>query len=227
MELERNTVYYRNKFGELYRVRNNTSDIFIAKENAYKMLNYQPNDIWLDAGGNIGAFAIKACPLVNRVISFEPDVSNYKAMVYNLGLNSIENCTTYNTALLWDKRRKIEFYLNNKTNMASHSLFVKRGRDVVTVKCSYINRIIDKYRINKMKVDVEGCEYELFKAITDRNWKNIEEFVFEYHLNVRGKGAKERLQELYELFKKKGFTIDGRDPKDLGGNWLTVVHCYK
>ena len=42
------------------------------------------DDIWLDAGGNIGAFSILISPYVKKIFAFEPETDNYKLFIKNL-----------------------------------------------------------------------------------------------------------------------------------------------
>jgi hypothetical protein len=46
-----------------------------------------------------------------------------------------------------------------------------------------INTLIEQIdsKINFMKVDCEGSEFELFKTITEKNLKNIDKLVIETH----------------------------------------------
>jgi FkbM family methyltransferase len=58
-----------------------------------------------------------------------------------------------------------------------------RESNKVDVESININTLIGQIdsKINYMKVDCEGSEFELFKTITEQNLKNIDKLVIETH----------------------------------------------
>jgi FkbM family methyltransferase len=58
-----------------------------------------------------------------------------------------------------------------------------RESNKVDVESININTLIEQIdsKINYMKVDCEGSEFELFKTITEQNLKNINKLVIETH----------------------------------------------
>ena len=146
-----------------FYIREGTNDDFIVKENSYIFLNFNENDIWLDAGGNIGTFACKFANKVKQIISFEPDGENSLLFEQNVKYNNIANNVLYKKALVHNDDKIIQFYLCTGKNKATHSVIKKRGRDIIEVQCENINDIITKHNINKIKMDIEGAEYELIK----------------------------------------------------------------
>ncbi len=206
---------YKNKFGLF--VRKNTLDDFICKEQqAYlKRFKLQETDNFLDVGANIGATAFFLQGFVNNIYCFEPDVDNFKLLYKNT--RKFDNVYWFRKALVSNDDLTREFFINTKTNKGTHSFLVKRGRDKVSVECRNINKIIKKYKINIIKMDVEGAEYEL---LTSMKFKDIDELIFEYHFTIL---KNKKYFELIKLLKKKFIYVDyKRDPKKC---WTTLVYC--
>ena len=116
-------------------LREGTYDSEIFLERDYDICNFSKDDVWLDAGGNIGAFGLKYSGIVNKIISYEPEPENYSLMCKHYKINGITNVECVNSALVENHDVSRKFYLNAKTNKGIHSFYVKRGRDKIDVKC--------------------------------------------------------------------------------------------
>jgi len=204
------------------KFREGTYDSEIYDEKDYDICNFKEGDIWLDAGGNIGAFGMKYCGLVKKIISYEPESDNYNIMCDHYKINGITNIETVNAALVENNDEVRTFYLNNKKNKGIHSFYVKRGREQVQVKCENFNNSIDKWNINKIKMDIEGGEYDLLMNF--EHWDKIEEIVFEWHRKHLGDFENIRFNQLIGHIKSKGFNVSHPPVK---GNWATIVHVTK
>jgi FkbM family methyltransferase len=221
--MKNKTKKMKNKTKLNMVIRENTLDQFVINESDYERCDFQKEDIWLDAGGNIGAFACKYAKKVKQIISYEPDLTNFTNLKANLILNEIENCLTFNDCIVENEDEKRKFYLNNKKNKGTHSLHVVRGREEVEVSCVNINKIISEFDINKIKMDVEGSEYDLLKVL---NFENIKEIILEYHFNVlRDIEHKTKYYELIDILKNNNFQVDYRD--DLKKSWTTIIYAKK
>lgn len=206
---------YKNKFGLC--VRKDTLDDFICKEQQsyLKRFNLKETDNLLDVGANIGATAFFLQGFVNNIYCFEPDVDNFKLLCKNT--KRFSNVYRFKKALVGNNDLTRDFYLNKQTNKGTHSFLVKRGRDKTIVNCRNINIIIKKYKINIIKMDVEGAEYEL---LINMKFKNIDELIFEYHFTIL---KKDTYFELIKLLKRKFKYVDyKKDPKKC---WTALVYC--
>jgi FkbM family methyltransferase len=211
--------------GHDYYLREDTMDKYVAEEAFYNRATFTPNDIWLDIGGNIGVFPVKYADKVKYIHTYEPDVDNLELLTKNLQLNNIHNCHPHEQAVVWDDRKATEFWLNTKRNKGSHSMFIHRGRKCVIVPCVNINTILRQTKANKIKIDIEGGEYDLLKAI--RNWDAITEVIFEYHIAVLRDFLGLKLAEVYNLLTLNGFEVLGPSPTALKRNRFVIVHAVK
>ena len=204
-------------------IREGTVDEFILRENEYDAQSYESDDVWLDAGGNIGLFTCKYHDKVKKIVSYEPDDSNFLVLLENLRLNNVTNCVPVKKALVANEDTQRSFYINVNKNMGSHTLFETRGRIVATVDCEHINNVIHEHGINKIKMDVEGAELELLHAI---DYTNIEEIVFEYHFNILDDSSRVKYRGVIAHLQDNGFEVDYRD-EDLNQPWMIIVRAAK
>ncbi len=157
-------------------------EVVIFKEYS-KYLHLTKEDKWLDIGGHIGTFSIDIADKVGMVVTYEPEPDNYKMLKMNLEENQIKNVSVVNKVVVGNDDKERVFHLDEKNNTGGHSLIAADGKKTIKVKCDNINEILKYLNINKVKLDCEGAEYEIIKAM---DLTNIEEMVMEYHFNLLG-----------------------------------------
>jgi len=217
--MEQNLV--KDKKTGLY-YRENTYDLNIIKEmNCYGELEFK-NKIILDIGGNIGAFADFALRHgAYKVISVEPELDNFSILKKN---STDKNIICLNFAVLNSSKKEVNIYLNEKKNKAIHSLFIKKGRESCqTVKTININTLIDNYRPEVIKIDIEGSEYYIFNY--NQNIAScVRQLAIEFHLTKK----RWRLVSSKQLkrYLNSQFNEEIKEPKINGKNW-TAIGVYK
>ena len=95
-----------------FHIRGNTLDKFIVGE-CFAYLNKittTKDDIWLDAGGNIGAFACVISNKVKKVITIEPDEENFNILLNNLITNNCGNVEAINKAIVEGDQEEVVEY---------------------------------------------------------------------------------------------------------------------
>lgn len=205
------------------KIRKNTLDNFvISEQNGYlKKVSLEKDDIWLDAGANIGATAVKFSDKVNSIFCFEPENDNFELLISNT--KEFNNISCFKYALIENQDKERNFFVNKKKNKGIHGFYAQRGRDKVIVKCKNINDIIRSLNINKIKMDVEGSEYELIKIM---DFSNIKEFIFEFHfLYLKDIKTKEKFKEILKIVKSNFKNVNHKSLEKINNNWTTVVHC--
>lgn len=196
---------------ELYKgllVRPNTWDHgVVAEQHGYDLLDIQDGDRVLDVGGNIGAFASYAISKsAALVMSYEPDMDNFDLLVLNTSMaiqgpkwmrNFYERCAIVGQ----DGLEEIELFMNEKgTNKALHSTVPIRGRPSVKVKARHFSDIPSIRRFNKIKIDIEGGEYDLGML----PFAYAEKVAIEWHFSRNA--FIEAAKSLDEKIQKSGFT---------------------
>lgn len=158
-----------------------------------------------ELGANIGYYALIGAQRIGasgKIIAFEPSPINMQAFKTNISLNNYERLVETYQMGIGNKTGKMMFNLVNKGNMSS---FHERadGGGIKTFNSIEVNvTTIDDFvkdrleKIDYMRMDVEGYEYEIFQGM--KNFLKSEfapnGFFIEVHsqlLNQNGHSCKE------------------------------------
>lgn len=148
----------------------------------------QPGDVVVDIGANIGAITIPLAKVAKEVYALEP--LYHEELQRNVTLNGLSNVTVLPWGIGQECNRRIEF----------------AGREQV---CSIVplQRLKDhiKKPINFLKMDCEGCEWEL----SPDELQGIRQIRVEFHVRRLHK-AQDRalLKQWLNWFKKEKYTVD-------------------
>ena len=142
-------------------------------------------DIVLDIGANKGFFTLNALQKgASKVYSVEPVKQSFE-QVKKL-LRNFPNVEPINKAI-GETNGVINMFIDSDdsaTNcVTSHGDIFGRNSNTVEVVSININTLIEQIdsKINFMKVDCEGSEFELLNTISEKNLKNIDKLVIETH----------------------------------------------
>ena len=143
----------------------------------------QNGDVVLDIGGNKGFFALNSIQKgASEVFCVEPVKDSFEQIVRIA--NNFSNIKPINKAV-GENDGTIEMYIDKDSSatncVTTHGKLF--GRDTNVIEVININTLIGqiKNKINFMKIDCEGSEFELFKTISDSNLQNISKIVVETH----------------------------------------------
>ncbi|MBN1326271.1 FkbM family methyltransferase [Candidatus Falkowbacteria bacterium] len=140
----------------------------------------------IDAGAQAGFFGLYARALNPdvKIIAIEPDEENLAAMEKNFSQNNIKDIEIISSALAGTRSVR-DFFVS--ADFHDHSLnknLVKKIARKVKVQGLTLGDILKKYNIEKidlLKLDIEGTEYEVFKSLSQDDWEKINSIVLEYH----------------------------------------------
>jgi FkbM family methyltransferase len=179
----------------------------IMWDNEYRFLQKKSPMTVIDIGANIGTFSIFAANLNknNKIYSFEPSPATFSQLRKNLCLNDIDNVTTINAAI-FSKRGKLKLYENGMSGQ--RSLYsVGKSKRYTEVETASLESQIKKFSIQKidfLKIDREGSEYEILGALKRTTFKMIETIAMEYHeLNKN-----QKREILIDISKRNNFAIE-------------------
>jgi FkbM family methyltransferase len=147
------------------------------EKNYFKIL---PGEKWLDLGGNVGAFAVRAASLGATVDIYEPDPFNCQMIKRNLEANNVQ-AAIHQVAVVHDDQNQAILNLWPQGQSWRNSIVRnKRGTSPLAVKCLNLYSILTQPLCIKM--DIEGSEIPLLL-----NWPEqtpVQKLVFEWSFDV-------------------------------------------
>jgi FkbM family methyltransferase len=198
-------------------------------------------DTFLDIGANIGQHSLYASHFCDNVISFEPIKKIFFQFVESISINDIYNIRVYNFGL---GNQNGKFLIHSSdANIGASSLVTKSSNRNISqeVKIKKLDNIVSDLQIHKvdfMKIDVEGYEWEVLqgaeKLISIHKPKILIEFtpvIYKEKDNSIG-------EKIYDFLKSKNYIIidvdnDGSKYKevknfeDIKDVFQTNLFCYQ
>ena len=171
--------------------------------------------IIIDIGANSGDTALYFASKGATVYGFEPVREYYEMALKNFDLNPdlSKNIKIFNYGVSY-KKGKI-----NIDAMDSTSRYVSEG-DSYSVDIIPINDIMNQVTPDLLKMDCEGCEFEI---IENCDLSKFNEIIFEQHSRIVGKDA----GILIDSLKKSGFKIEIASVFGENLDDLSLIHAYK
>lgn len=170
--------------GITFLAREGTSDEKTFQEvivrNVYekRYFKIKKGEKWIDLGGNVGAFALKAISKGAIVDVYEPDPFNCKMIEKNLKANGFD-ANIINKAVVANDRKRMTMYVGNNMQVWRNSLYKDWGNQKFTVDCMHFSEVF----INGSdccKMDIEGAEMDILEAMD----KMPKKMVFEWSFDV-------------------------------------------
>ncbi len=168
------------------------------------------NSVILDLGANIGVFTIYATTTASNVVVFayEPLQDYYNLMQENLELNQrSQSVTCFNLAVAGDSTNRTLFVKGTDFFFPTLVGENSNNQESVEVKCTTLAHILETNNIDRvdiLKMDCEGAEYEILYPTADRYFERIKEIRMEYHNLDQDQ---RRLERLKEFLTGKGYTV--------------------
>ncbi len=187
-------------------------DNIFTQKNYFKYTTPKKTDIVIDIGAHIGLFTLLAASKGSKVFSFEPDPSNFEHLLDHLKVNkNLSKLVKAKNYAIWKKKGSIVFY--RYTSSVSHSIITRPDKslaDKIKVKTITLNDVISDNNINKidfLKIDCEGAEYDVLSSLHDENWPLIKHIVMEVH-----NFGNFKVKILKQLLENRGFKVMESNP---------------
>jgi FkbM family methyltransferase len=197
---------------KLYGAINNGDITSVFLHGDYQKLPVRDKTV-IDIGANIGDSAIYfALQGAHEVIALEPFNKNYRLAKKNIELNNLSDRIVLLQAGCGSKKGgKITIDPSQQTSTISRLVSSQHGTSKIDLMS--IKDIVDKYDVKQgsiLKIDCEGCEYDVILPESTQTLQIFSHIQIEYHYGYNN--LKEKLQ-------KSGFkvsaTIPKTDPRDV------------
>jgi FkbM family methyltransferase len=167
------------------------------------------DDVVIDVGANIGAFAVTAARAAanGRVYAFEPEPDNFALLCGNVRRNGCRNVTLVQAAVT-DVPGEVALSLS-PGNASGHSVRRNHGGPGLVVPAVALVGLLDEYRIARcdfLKLDCEGAEYDILYGLPRELFPRIRRLALEYHAGPEQKRAKG--DELVAFLRGVGYRVD-------------------
>ena len=183
--------------------RSTINEIFVHDLYPYRI---KKDDVILDIGAHIGVFTVFAAKLAyeGQIYSFEPDPENFSQLVKNINLNGEKRVKSFNLGV--DAKAGTRDFYVSVLHSGGNSLIDNKGKRISAKFCTLAD-IFEKNdldRVDFLKMDVEGAEYDVLLNTPQEYFDKIGNIGLEVHDWITTRQSPELLQFL----EKKGFTVE-------------------
>ena len=147
----------------------------------------------MDIGANIGNHLMPILPLVKKAIAFEPQPKTFNKLNRSINKNGFTNCIIKNFGLGY-KDENLTFYEDVTGNNGGSSFVKEESSDkdkiIPSLPIKNGDKVLDDLQVNKLdfiKIDVEGFEFEVFKGIENSIKKYSPIILMEWHSHTTGR----------------------------------------
>lgn len=157
----------------------------------------------IDGGANIGLATLYWKSLFEsaRITAFEPDPLSFGKLKCNLNKNNINNVNIVQKGL-WKNERKIDFRTDGADGSHLSQFPAENEVNRSSVDVTTLDGYIDG-RVDMLKLDIEGAEYEVLKSISSKLSK-VHNIFIEYHSYP---GREQNIGSILEILKSSGFRL--------------------
>ena len=186
--------------------------------------------IFLDVGAHIGKYTLPLAKIVGNsglVIAVEPDPINYKFLKRGIEENTLKNVIALNIGA-WNENGFRRFFITSLSGEGS-LIRQKEHRFIcgeIKVKVRKLDEVLEELNIKRMdyiKIDVEGAEYEVLEGlkkillncspvvvveVLSENYRKVLSYM--KGLGYESTEIKMSVDMSYFIFSKKSCTYDGK-----------------
>lgn len=158
----------------------------------------QSGNIFVDVGANIGFYTIGLAKNWKKIYSFEPFSNTAKILKSLVEKKKLRNVEVRIKALSNQEGEKT-FYLSPRGDKC-HSL-LPVGEKRIPILCSTLSKEFPETKIDLVKVDVEGSEFEVLEG-AEEIIENIEAWIIEVHDLEEICGRYVKIEETFQERKR-------------------------
>ncbi len=183
--------YHTVRLGSLrYQIRSNSPDLLTLREvvesHVYENAQFRihSGDTVVDIGAHIGSFAIPAARKCSpgKLYAFEPARENFMLLKKNISLNRLTNIRAFRQAV--SANNSLRSFYPIPGNATLGSLYQATNSTREKIRSISLRNIIDHFRLARidfLKIDAEGSEYEILFNTPSAMFKKIGCISLEWH----------------------------------------------
>lgn len=210
--LARTPYVSRLRNGLKFRIRPGTDDGRILFEifvrGCYDIASIPAGATVVDIGANIGIFSIRAGRVAQRVIACEPFPANVELLKAHVAMNAMPHVQVHAVAIAAAPGRSALVLPDDDGYVGRYSLHPGRGSRTIEVECISLDDLVRKAdikRIDLLKVDCQGSEYEILFAASQATLAIIDQLIVECEVFP---GRADWSQEsLHRYLEARGFAV--------------------
>ena len=155
----------------------------------------------IDCGSNIGMsiLYLKQIAPTASIIGFEPDDQNFALLQKNINGNNLGK-TEIHKAAVWKENTTLSFQVTGSMGSAIDT--TGDSSNTVDVKAVRLKDYL-KEKVDFLKIDIEGAEYEVIKDIASE-LHNVKKLFIEYHGTYQ---QNNELLEILNIVSNAGFSF--------------------
>lgn len=180
------------------------------------------NDVCVDVGGNVGAFSMVHYKDFKKIIAIEPATYSYNEYVKNMSKNGFDNVEVYQYAVsdVSNKILHLKPWLfgnesGNASTIESEQWDENIYEEVISISLEDVFIKFNLFRINYLKIDCEGSEYDF---LMNKDLSKIDYISIEIHNQL-----KEKAQELFHYLQERFDIIESH----LSGRQKHLIGTFK
>jgi len=178
----------------------------LFKSEMYKFKANTDNPYIIDCGANLGMSVIYFKELYPEasIIAFEADEYIFGFLEKNMKSFEYKNVQLINKAV-WDADDTLSFVVEGGAGgrLEKENTLGKYKR----VPCTSLKKYLIGRKVDFLKIDIEGAEYEVIKDC-ENELKNIDYIFIEYHSMLN---KEQNLHKILEIVQKAGFNYHIKD----------------
>lgn len=171
-------------------------EIFVDEIYKFKSNSQQP--VIFDCGANVGTSCLYSKQLFPnaKIKAFEADPMIADILKTNLTRNDINDVEVINKAV-WIDDKGIEFGSDGADGGS-----IKANKNNIKIATIRLKNFLEKEeKIDLLKIDIEGAEYEVLKDCAE-SLNNVQHIFIEYH---SWNSENQKLSEILQIFENNGF----------------------
>lgn len=211
-------------FGQKIKILDGPSFVSLKNEiidnEIYKFHTENKEPFIIDAGANIGVSVIFFKNLYpnSKIVAFEPDPVVFDVLRHNIAAFGFTGVELIPKAL-WSSETTLNF--SSEGADAGRIPEAAGGENLVTVLTDKLSNYVNE-RVDLLKIDIEGAEYEVLKECRHQLEK-IDRIFIEYHSFLN---QEQSLPEILAILKAAGFRLYLSTPGVFSPSPFNTIRSY-